>query len=58
MVKVHGNMRRFEDKTHLLVYDIKPLEDFNELTHHLLECTYIRLVQQRGPLPVSPISVA
>eukprot|EP01041_Mallomonas_annulata_P014745 gene14745-31335_t len=51
VVKVHGVLRQFEGAVHLLVYDMVPLDDFNELTHHLLECIYVRLQQARGPLP-------
>lgn len=50
LVKVHGSLRRFDGSVHVLVYDMKPVEDLNELTHHLLECVYIRLQRTRGPV--------
>ncbi len=36
LVKICGNLREYEGRKHVLVYDIKPVEDWNEITHHFL----------------------
>jgi replication factor A2 len=36
LVKICGNLREYEGRKHVLVYDIKAVEDWNELTHHFL----------------------
>ncbi len=33
-------MRVYENKRHLLIYDMRPVEDWNELTYHNLEVIY------------------
>jgi replication factor A2 len=36
LVKICGNLREYEGRKHVLVYDIKAVEDWNEVTHHFL----------------------
>ena len=35
-VRVEGQLRDYEGKKHVLVYDIKKVTDWNEMTHHFL----------------------
>lgn len=51
-VKVVGNLREYEGKTHVLVYDVTPITDWNELTHHILE-TILTHCKNTKPSPVS-----
>nr|XP_050849108.1 replication protein A 32 kDa subunit-like [Vespula vulgaris] len=45
-VRVHGTIRYYNDKQHILAISIVPIEDLSELTNHLLEVTYITLKAQ------------
>ncbi|KAK9078234.1 hypothetical protein SSX86_002291 [Deinandra increscens subsp. villosa] len=40
-VRVHGLLKGFRVKKQLLVIDIKPVTDFDEITHHFVECIYV-----------------
>ncbi|RYH17109.1 hypothetical protein EON65_29050 [archaeon] len=51
-VKVVGNLREYEGKTHVLVYDVTPITDWNELTHHILETILTHCKNTKAP-PVS-----
>ena len=45
-VRVFGHLRQFKnntDKNSFVAMSIKPIDDFNEITFHLLEATYIHL---------------
>mmetsp|Transcript_130420 Transcript_130420/g.194121 ORF Transcript_130420/g.194121 Transcript_130420/m.194121 type:complete len:261 (-) Transcript_130420:23-805(-) len=44
-VRVFGHLRQFKnsDKNSFVAMSIKPIEDFNEITFHLLEATYVHL---------------
>lgn len=53
MIKVIGNMRDYEGKRHLLVFDVSQLVNWNELTHHLLDVILTHLQHTKGPIPVS-----
>ena len=35
-VRIEGQLRDYEGKKHVLVYAIKKVEDWNEMTHHFL----------------------
>ena len=52
-VKVVGQLREYEGRKHILIYDITPIVDWNELSHHLLQIIFIHLQNTRGPIPVS-----
>ena len=51
-VRAVGNVRSFQDVIHIQAHDIRPLEDHNEMTHHLLETIYLHCVNTKGPLQV------
>lgn len=36
LVKICGNLREYEGRRHVLIYDISPVLDWNEMTHHFL----------------------
>eukprot|EP01031_Cornospumella_fuschlensis_P053064 gene53064-64821_t len=48
-VKVVGNLREYEGKTHVLVYDVTPITDWNELTHHILETILTHCRNTKAP---------
>lgn len=48
-VKVTGNLRYFSNRLHVAILDMRPITDFNELTHHLLEAIHAHLYRTRGP---------
>lgn len=53
MMKVIGNVKAYDNKTHVLVYDASVVTDFNELTYHLLDVILVHCQQTKGPIPVS-----
>lgn len=40
-VRVHGQLKGFQGKKQLVVFGIKPVDDFDEITHHFVECIYV-----------------
>ena len=50
-MKVFGNLREYEGRKHMMIFNIAELEDWNELTNHLLEVVYTHLQITRGPIP-------
>lgn len=40
-VRVHGQLKGFQGKKQLMVFGIKPVFDFDEITHHFVECMYV-----------------
>lgn len=40
-VRVHGQLKGFQGKKQLMVFGIKPVVDFDEITHHFVECMYV-----------------
>ena len=39
-VQVIGQLKEFNNSKHVMAFDIKPVVDFNCLTHHYVECIY------------------
>lgn len=52
MVRVVGQIRDYEGNRHILAFEVFPLEDFNQLTHHLLDVMLTHLRHTQGPVPV------
>jgi hypothetical protein len=52
MVRVVGNIRDYEGARHVLVFEVFPIEDFNQLTHHLLDVIFTHCKHSKGPIPV------
>ncbi|KAE8991140.1 hypothetical protein PR003_g21248 [Phytophthora rubi] len=48
-VRVVGKLRSFQGKNSLSCFNVTPLEDLNELTHHLLEVVYVHCYNTKGP---------
>lgn len=51
-VSVTGNLREYEGRTHIQVYNISTVVNFNEMTHHLLDVILVHCQNTRGPIPV------
>ncbi|EQC33428.1 hypothetical protein SDRG_08943 [Saprolegnia diclina VS20] len=49
-----GNLRTFSGKTTMTCYTATPVEDFNELTHHFLDCIYSHLRNLHGVIGGAP----
>uniref|UniRef100_M4BG16 Replication protein A C-terminal domain-containing protein n=1 Tax=Hyaloperonospora arabidopsidis (strain Emoy2) TaxID=559515 RepID=M4BG16_HYAAE len=47
-VQVVGKLRTFQGKTSLSCFNVAPLDDMNELTHHLLEVIYVHCYNTKG----------
>nr|XP_043622302.1 replication protein A 32 kDa subunit B-like isoform X3 [Erigeron canadensis] len=50
-VRIHGQLKGFQGKKQLMVFGVKPVTDFDEITHHFVECMYVhsyntKLMQQ------------
>eukprot|EP00771_Trimastix_marina_P000398 gnl/Trimastix_PCT/1416.p1 GENE.gnl/Trimastix_PCT/1416~~gnl/Trimastix_PCT/1416.p1 ORF type:complete len:263 (-),score=50.67 gnl/Trimastix_PCT/1416:51-839(-) len=50
-VRVSGNLNQYMDQKSIMAWQITPIEDFNELTYHLLSVINTHLLQTKGPLP-------
>lgn len=48
--RVWGRLKAFNNKRHVGAHVIRPVPDKMEITHHLLEATYVHLYFTRGPL--------
>ena len=40
-VVVHGNIKEYDGRLTISAYDMRPVEDFNQVTHHYLEAIYV-----------------
>ena len=47
-VRVWGRLKSFSNKKHVGALMVKPVEDFNEVSYHLLEATYCHLLALNG----------
>lgn len=48
-VRVIGSVRSFQDSLHIVSHDIRPLVDFNEVTHHFLEAIHLHCLHTKAP---------
>ncbi|KAF1975062.1 replication protein A, subunit RPA32, partial [Bimuria novae-zelandiae CBS 107.79] len=48
-----GKLKSFHDRRHVGAQIIRPVEDMNEVSYHLLEATAVHLYYTRGPLDQS-----
>eukprot|EP01038_Epipyxis_sp_PR26KG_P005531 gene5531-7648_t len=53
LVQLFGTLREYDNRIHILVYRVFPIQDWNVLTHHLLEVTLTHFVATKGPIPGS-----
>lgn len=42
-VQVVGNIREFHGNKNIVAFDVRPVVDFNQITHHLLEAIWVHL---------------
>ncbi|KAM7189701.1 replication factor A protein 2 [Naviculisporaceae sp. PSN 640] len=47
-VRVHGRLKNFNSKKHLGANFMRAIEDYNEVTYHMLESTYVHLCLTKG----------
>jgi replication factor A2 len=52
LVRVVGNIREYDGKIHISVFDAAPVEDWNELTYHTLDIIHTHLQNTKGPQAV------
>lgn len=55
-VKVVGHLKVFNKQKSVTAFYIRPVSDFNELTHHLSEVMYTHLTHKKGAPVVSSSS--
>lgn len=58
MVTVVGNVKLYQDKKSLFLMSIRPVETFNEMTHHLLDVIVHHQRYTKGPIPGSKAATA
>ncbi|KAL6054933.1 DNA-directed RNA polymerase I subunit rpa2 [Balamuthia mandrillaris] len=56
-VRVIGHLRSFLQARSITAFRIHPIQDFNEITFHLLDTIYVHLYNTRGPLDAQPGAV-
>jgi len=47
-VRVNGRINHFNGKCSINVFNIEAIKDFNQITHHFLECIYSHLLNKNG----------
>ncbi|KAF2267010.1 replication protein A, subunit RPA32 [Lojkania enalia] len=47
--RVWGKLKIFNGKKHVSSHILRPVEDYNEISYHFLEATYVHLYLTRGP---------
>lgn len=52
LARVIGNVREYDNKIHVSVYDAYAVKDYNELTYHILDIIYTHCQNTKGPVPV------
>lgn len=57
-IRLHGHLKGFQGKRHLVAFSLRPVTDYNEVTYHYLECIYThfyntRLQKKQGGLHAS-----
>ena len=48
-VKVIGHLKQFNKQRNIVAFKIRPIEDFNEVTHHMAEVMYAHLAVTKSP---------
>ena len=48
-VKVIGHLKQFNKLRNVVAFKIRPVEDYNEVTHHLAEVMYCHLASTKSP---------
>ncbi|KAH7544666.1 hypothetical protein FEM48_Zijuj01G0010000 [Ziziphus jujuba var. spinosa] len=55
-VCVHGRLKSFQNKTSLNVFSIRPVDDYNEIASHFIECIYVHFYNSRLRKPQGAVS--
>jgi len=55
-VKIVGVITSFNQKKHVLAYNVHPIQDFNEISHHFLKAIVANLYHTRGPLGLNNLN--
>ncbi|PON75924.1 Replication factor A protein [Parasponia andersonii] len=50
-VCVHGRLKSFQGKRTLNVFSIRPVEDYNEIASHFIECVYVHFYNKKCQKP-------
>jgi replication factor A2 len=53
-VHVIGNLRSFNETKHVVAFNIRRVDDFNQVTHHFLEAVYCHLKAQQAAAAPAP----
>ncbi|XP_010261781.1 PREDICTED: replication protein A 32 kDa subunit A [Nelumbo nucifera] len=40
-VEIHGHLKGFQGKRQLVAFSVRPVTDFNQITHHFIQCIYV-----------------
>ena len=56
-VRIFGNIRSFQNQRSLAAFNIKAIEDMNQLTTHLLEVVHSHLWWTKSQVMVSSLSL-
>lgn len=58
MVSAVGNMKTFNGAKSLFILAIRPITDYNEMTHHMLDAMMHHAIATKGPIPGSAAAEA
>jgi len=47
-IRVHGHLRSFENKKNIVIFSLKVIHDFNEVSYHFLQCIFHHAHLTRG----------
>ena len=47
-IRVIGNVKVFNEKRQVTAFNVRPIDDFNEVTHHAMESIYCHLKATKG----------
>ncbi|KAL6191655.1 hypothetical protein ACLB2K_038045 [Fragaria x ananassa] len=50
-VRVHGRLRTFQGQKTINVFSVRPVDDYNEIASHFIECIYVHLYNSKLPKP-------
>lgn len=49
--RITGSLKSISGRSSLVAYNVKPIENFNEVTFHFLECIHTHLINTQGAIP-------
>lgn len=54
-VRIIGALKTFSNKRHVSANRVRPIEDFNEILFHPIECIYVHKYYTEGPVSPSDL---